>query len=100
MLHLSIRKFVALHSTVFITIALALENAIVESTESGCTVFVVAEDPDLIEQLDALGLPDVIGPQGMVARRIDALNRARAYLDQEADQRVVSLPVRPTAATG
>ena len=83
-----------------VTVALALENAIVESTESGCTVFLVADDRDLIDQLASLGLFDVIGPDAVVARRIDALTRARALLDAEADQRVFSLPaVRAKAAS-
>jgi SulP family sulfate permease len=83
-----------------VTVALALENAIVESTESGCTVFLVADDRDLIDQLASLGLFDVIGPDAVVARRIDALTRARALLDAEADRRVFSLPaVRARAAS-
>ncbi len=81
------------------TVALALENAIVESTESGCTVYLVSEDEDLIDQLASLGLFDVIGEDAVVPRRIDALNLATAQLEQPANQRVFNLPVRAKAAS-
>lgn len=82
-----------------VTVALALENAIVESSESGCTVLLVSEDEDLIAQLAALGLFDVIGPDAVLSSRTEALTRARALLDAVAGGRVLSLPVLAKAAS-
>ena len=85
-----------------VTVALALENAIVESTESGCTVYLVADDEDLIDQLASLGLFDVIGRDSVLKERIAALHLANehlAQLDTGTDPRVLSLPVRPRAAS-
>lgn len=85
-----------------VTVALALENAIVESTESGCTVYLVADDEDLIDQLASLGLFDVIGRDSVLKERIAALHLANehlAQLDKGTDPRVLSLPVRPRAAS-
>ena len=81
------------------TIALALENAIVESTESGCTVYLVSEDEDLIDELASLGLFDVIGRSSIVSRRIDALHLATNHLQQRGQQRIFNLPAPAKAAS-
>jgi SulP family sulfate permease len=81
------------------TIALALENAIVESTESGCSVYLVSEDEDVIDQLASLGLFNVIGRDAVVARRIDALHLATEKLETPTNQGVFNLPVRAKAAS-
>jgi SulP family sulfate permease len=81
------------------TVALALENAIEESLESGCRVFVVATAEDLKDQLASLGLFDLIGEDALFERRLDALERAvPLVVGSPVGAPVVSLPRSDAAA--
>jgi SulP family sulfate permease len=69
-----------------VTVGLALENAIKDALEAKCEVFLTCPNEQTLEQLEKLGVIDLISESHMYSQRFEALEAGLKFLERSEGQ--------------
>jgi SulP family sulfate permease len=72
-----------------VTVGLALENAIKDALEAKCEVFLTCPNEQTLEQLEKLGVIDLISESHMYSQRFEALEAGLKFVESSEVQSAV-----------